>query len=122
MDETPAKPENPIPNQNQLTIGQRAMGGARLARHLPARKANLDFSSAAARLVHAFLNGRKTETITAYRQDLEDFQTFLQAPSLEQAPPACSWPEVQEKPTPWRWTTRRTSWVADRRPTRSIVG
>jgi hypothetical protein len=36
-------------------------------------------------LLRAFLNGRKTETITAYRQDLEDFQAFIQAPSLEQA-------------------------------------
>src|SRR6266851_3103573 len=51
----------------------------------PGRRANLDFSSAAARLLHAFLNGRETETITAYRQDLEDFQTFIQDPSLEQA-------------------------------------
>jgi site-specific recombinase XerD len=36
-------------------------------------------------LLRAFLNGRKAETITAYRQDLEDFQAFIQAPSLEQA-------------------------------------
>ncbi len=47
--------------------------------------ANLESYSAAARLLQAFLNGRKTETITAYRQDLEDFQAFIQAPSLEQA-------------------------------------
>jgi integrase/recombinase XerC len=49
------------------------------------RKSNLDPTSAAARLLRAFLNGRKAETITAYRQDLEDFQAFIQAPSLEQA-------------------------------------
>ena len=49
------------------------------------RAANLDSSSAAARLLQAFLNGRKSETITAYRQDLEDFQAFILAPSLEQA-------------------------------------
>ncbi len=36
-------------------------------------------------LLRAFLNGCKPETITAYRQDLEDFQAFIQAPSLEQA-------------------------------------
>jgi integrase/recombinase XerC len=49
------------------------------------RKGGLDPDSAAARLLRAFLNGRKAETITAYRQDLEDFQAFIQAPSLEQA-------------------------------------
>src|SRR5438132_13490822 len=49
------------------------------------RKASLDPTSAAARLLRAFLNGRKAETITAYRQDPEDFQAFIQAPSLEQA-------------------------------------
>ena len=49
------------------------------------RKGSLDPTSAAARLLRAFLNGRKAETITAYRQDLEDFQAFIQAPSLEQA-------------------------------------
>ena len=48
------------------------------------RKGSLDPESAAARLLRAFLNGRKAETITAYRQDLEDFQAFIQAPSLEQ--------------------------------------
>jgi len=50
-----------------------------------ARRANLDSSSSTACLLRAFLNGRKTETITAYRQDLEDFQAFIRAPSLEQA-------------------------------------
>ena len=49
------------------------------------RRGGLDAESAAARLLRAFLNGRKAETITAYRQDLEDFQAFIQAPSLEQA-------------------------------------
>src|SRR5438309_11059916 len=49
------------------------------------RRGGLDPESAAARLLRAFLNGRKAETITAYRQDLEDFQAFIQAPSLEQA-------------------------------------
>src|SRR5260370_7887011 len=56
--------------------------------HLPVplgRSGTLDPTSAAARLLRAFLNGRKAETITAYRQDLEDFQAFIQAPSLEQA-------------------------------------
>src|SRR5713226_1248790 len=49
------------------------------------RRGGLDHDSAAARLLRAFLNGRKAETITAYRQDLEDFQAFIQAPSLEHA-------------------------------------
>src|ERR1700674_3500379 len=49
------------------------------------RRTSLDPTSAAARLLRAFLNGRKAETITAYRQDLEDFQAFIQAPSLEKA-------------------------------------
>ena len=49
------------------------------------RRGGLDPESAAARLLRAFLNGRKAETITAYRQDLEDFQAFIEAPSLEQA-------------------------------------
>src|SRR5882762_7593358 len=56
--------------------------------HLPVplgRSRSLDPTSAAARLLRAFLNGRKAETITAYRQDLEDFQAFIQAPTLEQA-------------------------------------
>ncbi len=52
---------------------------------LPLRRGALDPTSAAARLLRAFLNGRKPETITAYRQDLEDFQAFIRAPSLEQA-------------------------------------
>ncbi len=55
--------------------------------HLPvplSRRGGLDPESAAARLLRAFLNGRKAETITAYRQDLEDFQAFIRAPSLEQ--------------------------------------
>jgi integrase/recombinase XerC len=42
-------------------------------------------SSAAARLLDAFLAGRKEETIKAYRADLEDFQAFVQASSLDQA-------------------------------------
>jgi len=45
----------------------------------------LDPVSAVHRLLKAFLGGRKAETITAYRQDLEDFQAFIQAPRLEQA-------------------------------------
>jgi hypothetical protein len=45
----------------------------------------LDSVSAVHRLLKAFLGGRKAETITAYRQDLEDFQAFIKAPSLEQA-------------------------------------
>ncbi len=45
----------------------------------------LDPVSAVHRLLKAFLGGRKAETITAYRQDLEDFQAFIQAPSLEEA-------------------------------------
>src|SRR5467141_4303184 len=56
--------------------------------HLPVPlgpRTGLDPTSAAARLLRASLNGRKTETITAYRQDLGDFQAFIQAPSLEQA-------------------------------------
>src|SRR5260370_39003429 len=49
------------------------------------RRGRLDPEYAAARLLRAFLNGRKAGTITAYRQDLEDFQAFIEAPSLEQA-------------------------------------
>ena len=45
----------------------------------------LDPVSAVRRLLEAFLGARKAETITAYRQDLEDFQAFIRAPSLEQA-------------------------------------
>ena len=45
----------------------------------------LDPSSAASRLLNAFLAGRKEETIKAYRADLEDFQMFLQASTLDQA-------------------------------------
>src|SRR5262245_36000723 len=41
--------------------------------------------SAAARLLNAFLAGRKEETIKAYRADLEDFQSFVVAPTLDQA-------------------------------------
>jgi HB1/ASXL restriction endonuclease-like protein with HTH domain len=62
--------------------------GIPMSDYLPvplSRRGGLDPESAAARLLRAFLNGRKTETITAYRQDLEDFQAFIQAPSLEQA-------------------------------------
>src|SRR5207302_293363 len=62
--------------------------GIPMSDYLPvplSRRGSLDYDSAAARLLRAFLNGRKAETITAYRQDLEDFQAFIQAPSLEQA-------------------------------------
>jgi integrase/recombinase XerC len=41
--------------------------------------------SAAARLLDAFLAGRKEETIKAYRADLEDFQAFVEAPTLDHA-------------------------------------
>jgi site-specific recombinase XerD len=59
-----------------------------MSEHLPVpfgRRGSIDPDSGAARLLRAFLNGRKAETITAYRQDLEDFQAFIQAPSIEQA-------------------------------------
>jgi hypothetical protein len=36
--------------------------------------------STAARLLDAFLAGRKAETIKAYRADLEDFRAFVQPP------------------------------------------
>src|SRR5207245_4373559 len=61
--------------------------GSSMPDHLPIplnRRGGLDPDSGTARLLRAFLNGRKPETITAYRQDLEDFQAFIQAPSLEQ--------------------------------------
>jgi integrase/recombinase XerC len=45
----------------------------------------LDPSSPAARLLAAFLSGRKADTIKAYRADLEDFQAFAQAASLSEA-------------------------------------
>ena len=41
--------------------------------------------SAAARLLDAFLAGRKAETIKGYRADLGDFQAFVQASTLDQA-------------------------------------
>jgi integrase/recombinase XerC len=41
--------------------------------------------SVASRLLDAFLAGRKEETIKAYREDLEDFQAFVEAPSLDHA-------------------------------------
>ena len=46
---------------------------------------NLDSSSAAARLLAAFFNGRKAETIKAYQADLDDFRAFLKSATLEQA-------------------------------------
>jgi integrase/recombinase XerC len=45
----------------------------------------LDHSSAASRLLAAFFNGRKSETIKAYLADLEDFRAFVKTPILEQA-------------------------------------
>src|SRR5215467_4588693 len=45
----------------------------------------LDPSSAVARLLDAFLAGRKEETIKAYRADLEDFQAFVHTSTLDQA-------------------------------------
>src|SRR6516165_11835539 len=47
--------------------------------------AALDPSSAAARLLTAFFNGRKAETIKAYQADLDDFRAFLKSATLEQA-------------------------------------
>jgi integrase/recombinase XerC len=46
---------------------------------------SLDPSSAAARLLTAFFNGRKAETIKAYQADLEDFRAFEKSSTLEQA-------------------------------------
>jgi len=43
----------------------------------------LDSSSAASRLLATFLNGRKADTIRAYQADLEDFQSFVHAPTLD---------------------------------------
>ena len=45
----------------------------------------LDPSSAASRLLAAFLSGRKAETIKAYQADLEDFQAFVQSSTLDRA-------------------------------------
>jgi integrase/recombinase XerC len=45
----------------------------------------LDPPSPAARLLAAFLAGRKAETIKAYRADLEDFRVFVQVPTLTHA-------------------------------------
>src|SRR5258708_25390795 len=59
-----------------------------MSEHVPVplgRKGSIDPDSAAARLLRAFLNGRKAETITAYREDLEEFQSCIQAQSVEQA-------------------------------------
>jgi integrase/recombinase XerC len=44
----------------------------------------LDPSSAASRLLAAFFNGRKAETIKAYQADLEDFRHFAKSQTLEQ--------------------------------------
>jgi integrase/recombinase XerC len=52
---------------------------------VPLAPAGIDPSSAAARLLAAFLSGRKPETIKAYRQDLEDFQAFVGVATLDQA-------------------------------------
>jgi integrase/recombinase XerC len=52
---------------------------------VPVSPSTLDPSSAAARLLAAFLAGRKEETIKAYRADLEDFQAFVGASTLDQA-------------------------------------
>jgi integrase/recombinase XerC len=52
---------------------------------VPVSRSALDPNSQAARLLGAFLSGRKEETIKAYRADLEDFQAFVQANSLDQA-------------------------------------
>ncbi len=76
----------------------------------------LDPVSAVHRLLKAFLGGRKAETITAYRQDLEDFQAFIQAPSLEQAA-SLLLAQGPVKPTRWPSTIRRTSWTVSWRPT-----
>src|SRR5262245_59680255 len=46
---------------------------------------NLDPSSAASRLLAAFLSGRRAETIKAYQADLEDFRAFAQASTLDHA-------------------------------------
>jgi integrase/recombinase XerC len=45
----------------------------------------LDSLSVAARLLAAFLNGRKAGTIKSYRADLEDFRAFLQISTLDEA-------------------------------------
>jgi len=52
---------------------------------VPLSPAAIDPNSQAARLLAAFLAGRKEETIKAYRADLEDFQDFVQASTLDQA-------------------------------------
>ena len=44
-----------------------------------------DSLSVAARLLAAFLSGRKAETIKAYQADLEDFRTFVQTSTLDRA-------------------------------------
>src|SRR6516225_10239129 len=43
----------------------------------------LDPSSAASRLLAAFFNGRKAETIKAYQADLEDFRAFAKSSTLD---------------------------------------
>jgi integrase/recombinase XerC len=45
----------------------------------------LDSLSVAARLLAAFLSGRKAETIKAYQADLEDFRAFVQTSTLDRA-------------------------------------
>jgi integrase/recombinase XerC len=52
---------------------------------VPLPPAGLDPTSAAARLLAAFLSGRKAETILAYRNDLEDFRKYLGVATLDQA-------------------------------------
>jgi hypothetical protein len=71
---------------------------------VPVSPSTLDPSSAAARLLAAFLAGRKEDTIKAYRADLEDFQAFVQASTLDQAAGllmARAW----GRRTPWLWLT-----------------
>ncbi len=52
---------------------------------VPVSSAAINSNSQAARLLAAFLAGRKEETIKAYRADLEDFRDFVQMDTLDQA-------------------------------------
>ena len=75
---------------------------------VPVRPAGaLDASTAATRLLSAFLSGRKAETIRAYKKDLEDFARFCQADNPEDAAGRLL-SQGAAPPTSWPCSTRPT--------------
>jgi hypothetical protein len=63
-----------------------------------------------ARLIDAFLSGRNPRTLAAYRQDLEDFRTFTETNTLDEAARRLLGAGMVARtglhwPTSWRWWT-----------------